>query len=128
MDLPRNLRYATTHEWVTEPEDGVVTVGITDFAQDQLGDVVFVELPEVGDHVDANQAVAVVESVKTASDIYAPVSGTIVAVNEDLNQTPEHINDSPYESGWMFKIEPDDAGDLDTLLDADAYEDAAAEG
>lgn len=128
MDLPRNLHYAKSHEWASEPEDRVVTVGITDFAQDQLGDVVYVELPEVGDHVDADQPVAVVESVKTASDIYAPVSGNIVEVNEDLNDTPEHINTEPYGNGWIFKIEPDDEADLDALLDADAYEGVAEEG
>jgi glycine cleavage system H protein len=128
MDLPRNLRYAKSHEWASEPDDGVVTVGITDFAQDQLGDVVYVELPEVGEHVDADQPVAVVESVKTASDIYAPVSGTIVEVNEDLDGTPENINTEPYGKGWLFRIEPDDVGDLDGLLDAAGYEDVAEEG
>ena len=128
MDVPKNLRYAKSHEWASEPEDGVVTVGITDFAQDQLGDVVYVELPEAGEHVDAEQPVAVVESVKTASDIYAPVSGTIVAVNDDLDASPERINETPYGDGWIFKIEPDDAGDLETLLDADGYADVAEEG
>ena len=128
MDVPKNLRYAKTHEWASEPDDGVVTVGITDFAQDQLGDVVYVELPEDGEHVDAEQPVAVVESVKTASDIYAPVSGTIVAVNDDLDANPELINESPYGDGWIFRIEPDDAEDLDGLLDAAAYADVAEEG
>jgi glycine cleavage system H protein len=106
----------------------VVTVGITDFAQDQLGDVVFVELPDVGDHVDAEQPVAVVESVKTASDIYAPVAGTITAVNEDLESSPENINAGPYGEGWLFRLEIDDPSDLDGLLDADAYERTAEEG
>ena len=128
MHLPRNLRYAESHEWASAPEDGIVTVGITDFAQDQLGDVVYVELPDVGDHVDADQPVAVVESVKTASDIYAPVSGTIVEVNEDLDASPELINEAPYGKGWIFRIEPDDAGDLEGLLGADEYEDVAEEG
>lgn len=128
MDLPRNLRYTKSHEWASEPEDGVVTVGITDFAQDQLGDVVFVELPEVGEHVDAEQPVAVVESVKTASDIYAPVSGTIKAVNEDLDSSPENINTSPYGDGWIFRLEVDDPSELESLLDASAYERTADEG
>lgn len=128
MDVPKHLRYAKSHEWASEPEDGVVTVGITDFAQDQLGDVVYVELPETGEHVDAEQSVAVVESVKTASDIYAPVSGTIVAVNDDLDASPEKINESPYGDGWIFKIELDDEGDLDGLLDAAGYADVAEEG
>lgn len=129
MDLPQNLRYAKSHEWASEPgDDGVVTVGITDFAQDQLGDVVYVELPEVGDHVDADEAVAVVESVKTASDIYAPVGGTVVEVNDALDGTPELINSEPYGKGWLFRIEPDDVDDLDGLLDAAAYEDVAEEG
>lgn len=128
MDVPRNLRYAESHEWASDPEDGIVTVGITDFAQDQLGDVVYVELPDVGEHVDAAQPVAVVESVKTASDIYAPVSGTIVEVNEDLDASPELINEAPYGRGWIFRLEPDDAGDLDGLLDADEYESVAEEG
>lgn len=128
MDLPQNLRYAKSHEWASQPDDGVVTVGITDFAQDQLGDVVYVELPDVGEHVDADQPVAVVESVKTASDIYAPISGTIVEVNEALDANPEHINAEPYGEGWLFRIEPDDVADLDGLLDAAAYEDVAAEG
>lgn len=128
MDLPRNLRYTKSHEWASAPEDGVVTVGITDFAQDQLGDVVFVELPEVGEHVDAEQPVAVVESVKTASDIYAPVSGTIKAVNEDLDSSPENINSSPYGGGWIFRLEVDDPSELEGLLDASAYERTADEG
>ena len=127
MDLPRNLHYAESHEWASAPEDGVVTVGITDFAQDQLGDVVYVELPDLGDHVEAGQPVAVVESVKTASDIYAPVGGTIVEVNEDLDASPEWINEAPYGKGWIFRLEPDDADDLEGLLDADEYEDVAVE-
>lgn len=129
MNVPNNLRYATSHEWASEPDDeGVVTVGITDFAQDQLGDVVFVELPKTGEHVVAEQPIAVVESVKTASDIYAPVGGTIVAVNGDLDANPEQINDAPYGDGWLFKIEPDDADDLEALLDAEGYADVAEEG
>lgn len=121
MDIPDHLRYARTHEWVSEPEDDVVTVGISHFAQDQLGDVVFVELPSVGDRASAGDAVAVVESVKTASDIYAPVAGEIVEVNGDLENAPEAINEAPYEGGWLFRLRPDDASARDALLDADGY-------
>lgn len=121
MDIPDQLRYARTHEWVSEPEDDVVTVGISHFAQDQLGDVVFVELPSVGDRVSAGDAVAVVESVKTASDIYAPVAGEIVEVNGDLENAPEAINEAPYEGGWLFRLRADDASARDALLDAEGY-------
>lgn len=123
MNTPEHLRYLASHEWIAE--DG--TVGITDYAQDQLGDVVFVELPEVGDEVDAGEQVAVVESVKTASDIYAPVAGTIVAVNEELEDSPELVNDEPYGEGWMFKIEPANPADRDELLDAAGYQAVAEE-
>jgi glycine cleavage system H protein len=121
MHIPEKLRYARSHEWVSGPEDGVVTVGISAFAQDQLGDVVFVELPSVGDEVAAGDAVAVVESVKTASDIYAPLKGTVVAVNDALQNAPERINDSPYEEGWLFRLQADDLAAREDLLDADAY-------
>ena len=121
MNIPETLRYAATHEWVSEPDDGVVTVGISDFAQDQLGDVVFVELPSVGDEVDAEDAVAVVESVKTASDIYAPLAGTVVAVNDALEAAPEAINEAPYEAGWLFRLRVDDPAAREDLLDADGY-------
>lgn len=121
MEIPETLRYARTHEWISELEADLFTVGITDFAQEQLGDVVYVELPAVGDKVRAGDAVAVVESVKTASDIYAPVSGTIEAVNDALESAPEGINEEPYEHGWLFRIKPDDAAERDALLDADAY-------
>lgn len=122
MQTPDTLRYARSHEWASEPADGVVTVGITDFAQEQLGDVVFVELPEVGRSVDAGEAVAVVESVKTASDIYAPLAGEIVAVNDALEDEPEAINAAPYEGGWLFKLRVADAAAWDDLLDASGYE------
>ena len=118
-NTPSELKYAASHEWLSS--DG--TVGITDHAQDQLGDVVYVELPEVGREVSAGEAVAVVESVKTASDIYAPASGKIVAVNEDLEGSPEKVNESPFDTGWLFKLEVTEEGDL---MDADAY--AAANG
>jgi glycine cleavage system H protein len=121
MNIPEHLRYARTHEWVSEPEDGVVTVGITEFAQDQLGDVVFVELPSVGDRAAAGDALAVVESVKTASDIYAPLSGEVVDVNADLENAPEAINEAPFERGWLFRLRVDDPSGRDDLLDADGY-------
>ena len=121
MKIPEELRYARTHEWVSEPEDGVVTVGITDFAQDQLGDVVFVELPSAGDRVAAGDAVAVVESVKTASDIYAPLAGEVAEVNTDLENAPEAINEAPYDGGWLFRLRADDPAARDELLDADGY-------
>lgn len=121
MDTPENLRYTDSHEWIGPIEDGVVTVGITDHAQDQLGDVVFVELPRVGSTVVEGDAIAVVESVKTASDIYAPLSGTIVAVNEVLDAAPETINDAAFGDGWLFKLRPDDPDDRDGLLDAAGY-------
>lgn len=123
MNTPDTLRYLESHEWIAD--DG--TVGITDFAQDQLGDVVFVELPEVGDEVGAGDQVAVVESVKTASDIYAPVAGVITAVNEGLDGSPELINEDPYGEGWLFKIEPANAGDIAGLLDATQYAAVAEE-
>jgi glycine cleavage system H protein len=121
MNIPEDLRYARTHEWVSEPEDGVITVGITEFAQDQLGDVVFVELPSVGDRAAAGDALAVVESVKTASDIYAPLSGEVVAVNADLENAPEAINEAPFGSGWLFRLRVDDPSARQDLLDADGY-------
>ncbi|HET9027207.1 MAG TPA: glycine cleavage system protein GcvH [Trueperaceae bacterium] len=126
MKTPEELRYATSHEWVRR-EDEAVTVGITDFAQDQLGDVVFVELPESGRHVAKGDQVAVVESVKTASDIYAPVTGIITDVNGALETTPELINDQPYAAGWLFRIELENDSELNDLLDADAYQKSASE-
>ena len=128
MNTPENLKYSETHEWTRKDEGDVVTVGISDFAQDQLGDVVFVELPAKGKTVKAGDAVAVVESVKTASDIYAPVSGEITEVNGDLETSPERINESPYEDGWLFKIRSSDAGELEGLLDADTYQKTAEAG
>lgn len=127
MDLPDNLKYSPSHEW-SKLDGDVLTVGITDFAQEQLGDVVFVELPEVGAQVGAGSAVAVVESVKTASDIYAPLDGEVLEVNDALEGTPETINSDPYEGGWMFKLRVADAAALGTLLDADAYRQLAEAG
>ncbi|CAN5493733.1 glycine cleavage system protein GcvH [soil metagenome] len=120
MEIPKDLKYASSHEW-TRSEGEVVTVGITDYAQDQLGDVVFIELPEVGRQVQKGDAVAVVESVKTASDIYAPVSGEISEVNEALKDAPETINESPYERGWMFRLRAASPAELEGLMDAAGY-------
>ena len=116
-----DLKYSAEHEWVAVDGD-TVTVGITDYAQDALGDVVYVALPEVGRVVEKGEAVAVVESVKTASDIYAPVAGEIVEVNLALEKTPELVNQDPYGEGWIFRLKPRDMGDLDELLDAGGYQ------
>jgi glycine cleavage system H protein len=120
---PAHLKYAQeTHEWSLLGDNSIVTVGITDYAQNSLGDVVFVELPEVGRGVKQAEQVAVVESVKAASDIYAPVSGTIVAINELLLDAPEAINESPYDKGWFFKIKITDASEWNALRSAEAYD------
>lgn len=121
-NIPVELKYAKTHEWARINDDGSVTVGISDSAQDQLGDMVFIEVPEVGHTVIAEEACAVVESVKAASDVYAPVGGEIVEVNEALADSPETVNQDAYGEGWIFRIEPADARELDALMDADAYE------
>lgn len=121
-NTPANLKYAESHEWALMGGDGVVTVGITDFAQHSLGDVVYVELPEVGRAVKQKEQIAVVESVKAASDIYAPVSGTVVAINDVLADSPETINESPYDKGWFFKIKASNASELNNLLDGKAYD------
>ncbi len=120
-EFPDDLRFMDTHEWGRLDADGLVTVGISDHAQHELGDVVFVELPEVDTEVAARDEVAVVESVKAASDIYSPVSGTVVAINEALEEAPEVVNDSPYGDGWFFKIIPSDIEELSKLLSADEY-------
>lgn len=120
MDFPDDLKYTEDHEWVLV-EDELVTVGITDFAQDSLGDIVFVELPEVGTMLVAGKPFGVVESVKAVSDVYAPISGEVVEVNEELPDSPETLNTSPYEDGWMIKVKPSDSSQLDDLLDADDY-------
>lgn len=119
--VPEDLRYTKTHEWVRREDDGTVTVGITDHAQDALGDLVYVETPAPGTQVAQGAACAVVESVKAASDVYAPVSGEVVAANESLADAPEQINSDPYGDGWLFRLRPDDAAQLDALLDAAAY-------
>ena len=121
MKLPKELRYTATHEWVRREADGTLAVGITDHAQEQLGDIVFVEAPEAGRRVAAGESVGVVESVKAASDIYSPVTGEIVARNEALSGTPEQVNEDAF-AAWMFRVKPDDAGEVEKLLDAAAYE------
>jgi glycine cleavage system H protein len=120
MNVPDELRYSKDHEWARF-EDGKVKVGITDYAQDALGDVVFIELPNVGDHVGVGGSFGEVESTKSVSELYAPVSGTIVEVNTDLADAPERLNDDPYGDGWICVIEPDDVAHLAALLDAEAY-------
>ncbi len=120
-ELPDNLKYAKTHEWVQMEGDDIVRVGITDFAQEELGDLVFIELPEVGSLFTAQQQCAVVESVKTASDLFSPVSGEVVAVNEDLLDQPELVNDDAYGT-WLFCIKMDNPSELDELMDADDYQ------
>jgi glycine cleavage system H protein len=120
-DTPIELKYAKTHEWARLEDDGTVTVGISDHAQNALGDVVFVELPEIGAELTAGSEAGVVESVKAASDIYAPVSGEVVAINEKLVDVPETINGDPYGDGWFFRIRPSDVAELDELLDAEGY-------
>ena len=121
MKTPDNLKYTEAHEWVRQEADGTVTVGITDHAQEQLGDVVFVQTPAPGRKVARGEECGVIESVKAAADIYAPLSGEIVAANEELADTPEKINENPY-AAWMFRIRPSDTGELADLLDAAAYQ------
>lgn len=121
MNTPKELRYSEEHEWV-KVEGEKVRIGITDFAQSELGDIVFVELPEVGDEISADEPFGSVESVKTVSELYAPISGKVVEVNEDLNDSPEFVNESPYEKAWMIIVEPTDAGEVDNLMTAEQYE------
>ena len=125
MKLPKDLRYTASHEWVKRESDGSVSVGITDHAQEQLGDIVFVEAPKAGRNVSAGEAVGVVESVKAASDIYAPIAGVILAANEALSAAPEKVNEDAF-AAWMFRIKPASPGDIDKLLDAAAYEKSAS--
>ena len=125
MNTPDNLKYTEAHEWVRQEADGTVTVGITDHAQDQLGDVVFVQSPETGRSVAKGEECGVIESVKAAADVYAPLSGEIVAANAELADAPEKINQDPY-AAWLFRIKPSDAGELASLLDAAAYAKIAA--
>ena len=120
-DIPSDLKYAATHEWARLEEDGTVTVGISDHAPDALGDVVYVELPELEQVIAAGDEAGVVESVKAASDVYAPISGTICAINEALEDAPETVNSDAYTDGWFFKMQPADIGELEELLDAEGY-------
>lgn len=119
--VPSDLRYASSHEWLRQEDDGTVTVGITDHAQALLGDVVYVELPEIDTEFALEDEIAVVESVKAASDIYTPISGTVIEVNEALEDAPETINSAPYDDGWLFKLAPSEPSEVDNLLDAEAY-------
>ncbi|MGZ8189826.1 MAG: glycine cleavage system protein GcvH [Methylococcaceae bacterium] len=119
-DLPENLKYAASHEWTQVEDDNIVRVGITDFAQQELGDLVYIEFPTLGRRVKAQEQCAVVESVKTASDLFSPVTGEIIAVNEILTNEPELVNENPYQA-WLFCIKADDLSGLDQLMDADAY-------
>jgi len=121
-EVPGDLKFAETHEWARVESDGTITVGISDHAQDSLGDVVFVELPEMDMEVEARGEAGVVESVKAASDIYAPVSGTIIAINEVLEDAPETVNESPYDDGWFFRLQPKDLGEMDNLMTPEDYE------
>ena len=120
-NVPSNLKYAVSHEWAQLTSDGTVTIGITDHAQEALGDLVFVELPEVGAHYAAEKEIAVVESVKAAADVYAPIAGTVTEVNQAAADAPESVNQDAY-AAWLFKLKPDNAADLDKLLDAAAYQ------
>ncbi|MEK4254881.1 glycine cleavage system protein GcvH [Ureibacillus sp. FSL K6-2830] len=126
MSIPKELRYTKEHEWV-KLEDGKVRVGITDFAQSELGDIVFVELPQVGDEIQMNEPFGSVESVKTVSELYAPISGKVVEVNTELDDSPELVNESPYENAWLIVVEPADSSQLDELLTAEQYEEIISE-
>ena len=119
--IPGDLKFLSSHEWARVESDGTITIGISDHAQDLLGDIVFVELPEVGQSVDAENDTAIVESVKAASDIYSPLSGEVIEVNSLLEDQPEIINSSPYEDGWFYKLTPSDLGELDNLLSPEDY-------
>lgn len=121
-EVRSELKYLSSHEWARVEEDGTVTIGISDHAQEALGDVVYVESPEVGSAVTAGEEAGVVESVKAASDIYSPVSGEVIAINEALEDEPEIVNGSPYDDGWFFKVKPSDLSELDGALDADGYQ------
>ncbi|WP_203301709.1 glycine cleavage system protein GcvH [Marinobacter sediminum] len=128
-DIPADLKYIETHQWVRVSDDGTATVGITDFAQEQLGDVVYIGVPDVGVTVNGGEEAGVAESVKSASDVFSPVTGEVVAINDALEDEPEKVNEDPYGDGWLFKVKLVDQGELDGLMDATAYgEHVAAEG
>ena len=122
MEIPGDLKFAPSHEWVRLEEDGTITVGISSHAQEQLGDLVFVETPEIDRSCDAEEGIAVVESVKAASDIYAPVAGTVIDANAELADNPELVNTDPYGDGWIFKIQPNEASDIESMMDPDDYQ------
>lgn len=122
MDIPAEYRFSDEHEWADDDGDGTVVVGVSHHAQEALGDIVFVEFPAVGAEVEQGEALGVIESVKTVSDLYAPVSGEVVEVNQELEMAPELVNESPYDRGWIARIEMSDAGELDELMGADDYE------
>ena len=126
MSILKDLKYTKEHEWV-KVEGDKVRIGISDFAQEELGDIVFVELPEVGDTITADEPFGSVESVKTVSELYAPISGTVVEVNGELDDNPEYVNESPYEKAWMVVIEPDDASEVENLMTAEQYEEMVNE-
>ncbi|MGG3451644.1 glycine cleavage system protein GcvH [Domibacillus aminovorans] len=126
MNVPKELRYSEEHEWVKQ-EDGNVRIGITDFAQSELGDIVFVELPAVGDEIKADEPFGSVESVKTVSELYAPISGKVIEINEELEDSPEFVNESAYDKAWMILIEPSDASQIDKLMTAAQYEERVKE-
>ncbi|AZT82829.1 glycine cleavage system protein GcvH [Marinobacter sp. NP-4(2019)] len=127
-DIPADLKYIETHQWVRVSDDGTATVGITDFAQEQLGDVVYIGVPELGITVNGGEEAGVAESVKSASDVFSPVTGEVIEVNESLEDEPEKVNEDPYGDGWLFKVRLEDQGELDGLMDAVAYaEHVAAE-
>lgn len=123
-NIPSDLKYVASHEWLKLEDDGIITVGITDHAQDLLGDVVFVELPEVGRVVEKDEEVAVVESVKAASDVYAPIAGEIIEINEEFVDNPEWVNEDPYGKAWFFKVKPANPADYDSLMSADEYKES----
>lgn len=125
--MDNTLKFADSHEWVRDNDDGTVTIGISQHAQEMLGDVVFVDLPEVDAEIDAGDSFSLVESVKAASDIYAPITGVIVEINEELEDSPELINEEPYEGGWIVKVKMSDASELDNLKDAEEYQNSIEE-
>ena len=122
-NIPADLMFTSSHEWVKDEGDDTVTIGITDHAQELLGDLVFVELPEIGDVIETGGEAGVVESVKAASDIYSPVSGEVIEINEDLVDSPELVNEQPYDNGWIYKMKLNNASEIEGLLDAEAYSD-----
>jgi glycine cleavage system H protein len=121
MQIPEGYRFTDDHEWARQEEDGSITIGISWHAQDLLGDIVYVELPEEGDTVEAGEEFGVLESVKAASDLYCPISGEVIVVNHDLDDAPQTINESPFDEGWMIRIRPDDASEFNELMEADDY-------